>query len=101
MRYTWWHNERLAARSSKLQSEYDEDWTIDAACADYDPDIWFPEWPKPNEYSLARRICALCPVRQECLIESLEMDDKYGMFGGLTPGEREKLKHQKPPLIAA
>lgn len=101
MRYTWWSNERRAARSSKLQSDWVDDWTQDAACADYDPDIWFPEWPKPNEYGLARQICRLCPVRKECLIESLERDDKYGMFGGLTPGEREKLKHRKPTPIAA
>lgn len=39
-------------------------------------------------------MCAECPVREECLILGLLIDDQYGdrfgIFGGLTAAEREQ-----------
>jgi hypothetical protein len=46
---------------------------------------------------MARFVCAMCPVRKECLalvIDLQSTDDKWGMFGGLTPYER-KMKRRK------
>lgn len=76
-------------------------WMDHAACNGYDPELWFPSWPKPNEYGQARRICARCPVRKECLELALKTDNRYGMFGGLTPGQRKKLKTPQPEQIPA
>lgn len=78
---------------------YIPEWQDDALCLGFDPDLWFPEWPKPNEYSLARRICKLCPVREQCLEYALKIDARHGMFGGLTPGERKNLKTQRSEQI--
>ncbi|MFI1734015.1 WhiB family transcriptional regulator [Streptomyces acidicola] len=41
----------------------------------------------------AKRICRICPVREECLTEALRAEDgsRYGVYGGLTPAERAEL----------
>ncbi|MDQ5816234.1 MAG: WhiB family transcriptional regulator [Actinomycetota bacterium] len=54
-----------------------------------DPDLWFPERGQSAEP--ARRICARCPVRPECLHWALEKDE-LGVWGGLSPRERKRLR---------
>lgn len=66
-------------------------WTNQAACADTDPNMWFLE--DQGSYVAARTICAGCPVRPECLAWALETNTEHGMFGGLSPLERKKLRH--------
>ncbi len=50
----------------------------------------------------AINVCFACPVREECLTFALENDTAlpYGIFGGLTPTERLRLR-RNPPDIAA
>ena len=38
----------------------------------------------------AREICHECPVRRDCLAFALVMDDAWGVWGGLTPAERQR-----------
>lgn len=42
--------------------------------------------------ALARSICAGCPARRECLAIAMARNEKYGMWGGLTPAERQRLR---------
>lgn len=63
-------------------------WWERAACKGYDLALFFPSADKRNRYTQARRICAVCPVRAECLADAVATDDAYGMRGGLTPFER-------------
>jgi WhiB family transcriptional regulator, redox-sensing transcriptional regulator len=72
-------------------------WDDDAACKGY-PDLpWFPpdkdelegtHW-QPFLYGIARDVCAICPVRKECLVYALKNKIIHGMWGGLTPDERK------------
>lgn len=41
------------------------DWTASALCAQVDPEVWFPE--KGEKNADAKRICARCEVREQCL----------------------------------
>jgi WhiB family redox-sensing transcriptional regulator len=43
--------------------------------------------------TVAKSICAVCPVVDECLKTALENDDDFGIWGGLTPNERYAVKH--------
>ena len=65
-------------------------WASEAKCLQADPDTFFPE--KGGSTREAKRICAECPVRSECLEHALEHDEKFGIWGGLSERERRKLK---------
>ncbi len=68
-------------------------WVEQAACRDSHVSVFFPpDAREPDAWNVARSICALCPVRTQCLdlVIGLDIsDDKWGMFGGLTPYERK------------
>lgn len=63
-------------------------WRRDAACQYVAPDVFFPE--KGGSSRMAKRICAVCPVKQMCLEESLRRGERYGIWGGLSERERRK-----------
>jgi len=85
-------------------------WRLRAECRPgngHDPETWFPRpLPAASASSLQRRIAALryqeqverakaecrrCPVAAECLNYALRNGEKEGIWGGLTPEERENL----------
>jgi WhiB family transcriptional regulator, redox-sensing transcriptional regulator len=65
-------------------------WAHEAKCLQAEPDTFFPE--KGGSTREAKRICALCDVRAECLEYALENDERFGIWGGLSERERRKLK---------
>lgn len=68
-------------------------WTIDAACAGHDLNLWFPEAGDRNGLATARSICAQCPVATQCLQYALENDIRHGVWGGKSSRERAKIRH--------
>lgn len=40
---------------------------------------------------LAKSICAQCPVAHECLTFAVKNQEKFGVWGGFTPRERNKV----------
>lgn len=44
---------------------------------------------------LAKATCAECPVRYEC--QQAGMREEFGIFGGLTPEERERVRQKRKP----
>ncbi|MCR2813578.1 WhiB family transcriptional regulator [Microbacterium sp. zg.Y1090] len=67
-------------------------WQTDALCSQTDPEAFFPE--KGGSTRDAKRICASCDVRTECLEYALHNDERFGIWGGLSERERRKLKRQ-------
>ena len=65
-------------------------WQRDALCAQTDPEAFFPE--KGGSTRDAKRICAGCDVRAQCLEFALANDQRFGIWGGLSERERRKLK---------
>lgn len=65
-------------------------WRPWAACADEDADLFFPAGRQAAQ--VARRVCAACPVREQCLQYALEADVRYGIWGGTTAGERKRIR---------
>lgn len=63
-------------------------WWWRAACKDVPLDVFFPGPSNGCSYTVARAICAACPVRRECLADAVAGDAEYGMWGGLTPDQR-------------
>lgn len=72
------------------------DWRQGAECADVDPEIFYPLDLDPTGPSVAaaRRVCAGCPVRLDCLGDVMTGEDparRWGITAGLTPDERADL----------
>lgn len=66
-----------------------EPWEDFARCREYDPEIFFPD--KGDSSKEAKRICAKCPVRIQCLNYALRYGVRYGVWGGLSDRERRRL----------
>jgi hypothetical protein len=64
-------------------------WQHHAVCIDNDPDTCFPENDEPHLFAVAKKMCEECPVIGFCL--EIGLDDKWGVWGGLDPIERQKL----------
>jgi WhiB family transcriptional regulator, redox-sensing transcriptional regulator len=68
------------------------DWMRDAACADHDPNDWFPERGDRAPSARAKQVCAQCLVRAECLAFAVREPMRDGIWGGHSPAERRRLK---------
>jgi WhiB family transcriptional regulator, redox-sensing transcriptional regulator len=63
----------------------------DVPCTNF-PDAYFiEELSQIAEQNLAKAACKVCPVREECLEYALKWE-QYGLWGGLTPGQRRKIR---------
>ncbi len=72
------------------------DWQVRAACRGMDAATFFhPEnergRSRRRREEQAKRICSDCPVRRECLGWALSVGEPYGVWGGLSPTERDEL----------
>ena len=76
-------------------SSYDADrgWRRDALCATADPEAFFPSPGGAGAAGrMARRVCRGCPVRVACLRFALDHDERDGIWGGLSTGQRDRLR---------
>lgn len=67
-------------------------WQADSLCAQTDPEAFFPE--KGGSTRDAKKICASCDVKAQCLEYALQNDERFGIWGGLSERERRKLRKQ-------
>ena len=77
----------------------DDEWRLDALCAETDPEAFFPE--KGGSTREAKRVCTGCSVRAECLEAALTNDERFGIWGGLSERERRRLRLQRRDIISA
>ena len=60
---------------------------------------FFPE--KGGSTREAKKVCAACEVRTECLQDALDRGERFGIWGGLSERERRRLHHHLSPVPAA
>lgn len=72
----------------------EQEWKLQGLCSQADPEAWFPD--KGGSCKEAKKICAVCPVRNECLQYALENREVWGVWGGLSEFERKQLRKRKP-----
>lgn len=75
-------------------------WRDQALCKNKNVDFWYPPLEAENTeqyHAIAREVCHVCPVWQECLQDGL--NENWGMWGGLTTLERSVFK-DKPKKTA-
>ena len=80
-----------SVQSASVQSG---DWRQASLCIRESPDDFFPIGHGPaakRQAERAKRVCAVCPVRDQCLSWALGNDIRHGVFGGLDEEERRAL----------
>jgi WhiB family redox-sensing transcriptional regulator len=73
-------------------------WSARAACRDAPPDLFFPVselGAAREQIDEAKRICAHCPVRADCLGHALRSGEPSGIWGGTTEHERRLLRRRR------
>jgi WhiB family redox-sensing transcriptional regulator len=72
-------------------------WTDYAACRDSEGALFYPadsaerKEDRLEREVVAKRICASCGVREDCLEAALARHESYGIWGGLNEFERRGL----------
>lgn len=72
------------------------DWQIKGACRGSDPDTFYlPDnirgQNKRSREAAAKSICQGCPVIKDCLQWAVSVQEPYGVWGGMTPEERNRI----------
>ena len=76
---------------------WSRDWTTAGACQNGDPDELFVQGAAQNR---AKAVCRGCPVRTECLADSLDNRVEFGVWGGMTERERRALLRRRPHVTS-
>ncbi|MGC5019043.1 WhiB family transcriptional regulator [Micromonospora sp. DT47] len=69
----------------------DINWRLRGQCLYEDPDVMHPVDSDKLGEKYAKKVCAGCPVAQQCLQESVDLRDWHGIRAGLTGNERRNL----------
>ncbi len=72
-------------------------WVSKARCRSADPDELFVSGAAQKRAAL---ICRRCPVVAECLVDALDNQVEFGVWGGMTERQRRKLIKQHPEVTS-
>lgn len=78
-----------------VESGFDEDWRLAAACRDSDPDLFFPvgtTGPAIEQIASAKAVCGECDVQAQCLEFALSTNQDSGVWGGTSEEERRRMR---------
>lgn len=68
-------------------------WEADAACLGAEVDLWFPDSHRTDHAVAAKRVCAVCPVREDCL--EAHLHEKHGVYGGMSENDRRRERRRR------
>lgn len=70
-------------------------WMAEAACAQADPEAWWPGKGESDAVRYAKRVCGRCDVTAQCLEWAISTGETVGIYGGLTPKERRRVVRER------
>jgi WhiB family redox-sensing transcriptional regulator len=73
------------------------EWRLEAYCKGKDTNLFYPEIGTKGaaeQTKTMKSFCALCKVSAECLQTAIEYDEQFGIWGGLTPKERSRVRRE-------
>ena len=79
------------------------DWQLHGLCRGEDPGMFFhPEGERgparAAREAAAKAVCGQCPVRTQCASHALAVREPYGIWGGLSEEDRERIYSQNKKL---
>ncbi|GFH79303.1 MULTISPECIES: WhiB family transcriptional regulator [Streptomyces] len=72
---------------------HDLAWQEQALCAQTGSEFFFPE--PGSSVREAKLICEACDMREACLAYALAHDERFGVWGGLSEKERERMRRDR------
>lgn len=64
-------------------------------CQGTDPEMWFGTEDESIRFRQAKELCTKCPAIQACADYALAADEQFGVWGGLSPLERDRLRAKR------
>lgn len=89
-----WHGVHGATQERPADGRSIRDWHREGACRGSDSRLWFPTQGDHGAAGRAKRICGGCQVRQLCLAHALKTPEEFGIWGGMSPRERNRHKRK-------
>lgn len=74
--------------------DLDLHWYDDALCLQVGADFYPPKGDS-KAATAAKKICRMCSVNQQCLAEALRLNDHYGIWGGTSYRQRQKMRREQ------
>ena len=74
-----------------------DDWVLDALCREVGGDEWFAD-NQPGgitEQNFAKLVCSMCTVREQCLLVAIHRNERWGIWGGLSPKARDRERDRR------
>lgn len=71
------------------------DWFDQAACIGMETSLFYPERGYIHEVRAAKAVCEGCPVRWRCLNHALTDVERYGIWGGTSEKQRQRMRTSK------
>lgn len=70
-----------------------QEWRERAMCIGLDPEAFYFDNPDRDSDNISTvvEVCRACPVVRECLTYALERRERFGIWGGATSSERDKM----------
>jgi len=95
--------ERSSVAVTVARPNWDEDidWQTRAACRGADANLFFaPTHQETKDERIGREdqaksVCAVCPVREQCLSFALATREPHGIWGGTNEAERRRLLERR------
>ena len=87
--------ERLARTSdlfTLLTHLVADDFAGTPACAELDPELFFPEIGQDAKARKAKAVCAGCEIREACRDYAVRRGEVFGVWGGTSPMERRQMR---------
>jgi WhiB family redox-sensing transcriptional regulator len=87
----------LGAKTDRKGADVlDTNWMAEGKCRDHSPRTFFPSDGVGVE--IAKRVCGVCPVREECLEYALFHRIEHGVWGGASERARRRIVRQRRSL---
>lgn len=80
--------------SAFLEALAGPDWHQRAACRGTGPDLFFADGAGDHSAE-AKAVCRGCVARPQCLEAGLDNNERYGVWGGYTDKELQKIRQRR------
>jgi len=87
----------MALSSLRSATWNSEEWRELGSCRKLDTGLFFPIGQTGDaevKIARAKKVCAACPVRQQCLEFAITTNQEYGVWGGHSEDERRVVRRQ-------